>query len=321
MFKKIFNDILLSTCVLTLGLSLGFTSLQGGEIEDNFVSMDDPHGELFDPELLPEEICVAIVLGGCASRGIGYAGVFEVFEKAGIPIDLIVGASAGSIVGSVYADVPDVEYLKDVFFNMKTSDMYHENWYLWNQRYGYTDGSQMRRTMERLLTVENLEDLKIPFIATATDLRSGELISYNKGSIAYAVQGSSAYPPLFSPVEYGGRTLIDSGISSPLPTHIARDVGAQVVIAVDFSLPLTRSQPSHIAGVMARCYEISYLRLIRAAAKEADIYMRLDLPQDMGEQIEFANNPFLHESYIAGKEAAQRALPEILKLLKEKGIM
>ncbi|SCA63806.1 Uncharacterized NTE family protein YlbK [Chlamydiales bacterium SCGC AG-110-M15] len=291
------------------------------DIEGEFLGSDDAHGELYDTSLFPERIRVAVVLGGCSSRAVGYAGVIEEFVKAGIPMDLIVGASAGSVVGALYADIPDVEHLKDVLFNLKPTDLYRLDSYIWNQRFGVSDGEKMRETLRKLITVDNLEDLQIPFISTATDLTTGEMVCFNKGDVACAVHASSAYPPHFVPVKYNGRTLVDAGVSVPLPTHIARNTGAELVISVDFSLPLTTSQPNHFGGVMLRASDIMYLRLIRASAQEADVYVKLTLPLEMREKISFSKNPYLNETYLAGREAAVRAIPKILKALKEKGIM
>lgn len=261
----------------------------------------------------PPYIRVALVLGGGGARGMAHVGVLAEFEKAGIPIDLIVGCSAGSIIGALYADCPNACYVKHLLKPLRTWDILDVN--VWYGRYGLVRGGALRRFLRNNLSCRCFEQLQIPLYVVATDLMAGQLVSFNSGSIIPAVHASSAVPFVFSPVYMYQRWLVDGGVSDPVPTRVARKTGAAIVIAVDLSSLLPRTCPTNLFGVARRSAEIKFLLQSESCMGGADVIIRPALG-DMG--LFDDRNP--QNVYEAGCTAAKEAIPQILDLLAEKGL-
>ncbi len=263
------------------------------------------------PKILPPcHARLALVLGGGGAKGLSHVGVLEEFEKAGIPIDILIGCSAGSIVGALYADCPNASYIKKILKPLRTWDILD----LRVCRFGLVRGGALRRFLYRHLTVRCFENLHIPFYAVATDLVAGELITINSGPIIPAVHASAAVPFVFCPVYLYERWLVDGGVADPIPVKAARETGAQIVVAVDLSCLLKKTCPTNLFGIGARSAEIKFLLQSESCVKGADVIIRPELG-DMG--LFDDNNP--EHVYQAGCTAAREAIPQILQLLSEKG--
>lgn len=259
---------------------------------------------------VPEKIRVALVLGSGGVRGMAHVGVLEVLERAGIPIDIIVGCSAGSLVGALYADTPDACHVKNAVANMRTHSLLDLD--IWNCRFGLCQGRSFRKVLHENLDVENFEDLKIPLIVVATDLHSGELVPMATGDVVKAVEASCAIPLVFVPVEINGRIFVDGGTINPVPVVVARDLGADIVIAVDLCELLPSTFPTDLVGVASRSAEIAFLWQNEVCTRHADIVIR---PKMCG--VGTFNDQAKYSLYCAGKEAAEEALPHIQEILSE----
>jgi NTE family protein len=239
-------------------------------------------------------------------------GILEEFEKANIPIDIIVGCSAGSLVGVLYADHPDAEYVKSVLVPVKSRWFMDIN--LWNCRYGLCEGRSMATILEENLYATCFDELQIPFYAAATDLYSGQLVTIGCGELIPAIQASTAIPFVYQPVQMHGRMLVDGGVSDPVPVRIARSLGAEYVIAVDLQGMLPKTIPSNLFCIASRSMEIVLLWHCETCTQDADIIIRPDL-------VEYGTFDEAHEQiYEAGRDAAREAIPAILEFLKEKNI-
>ncbi len=176
---------------------------------------------------------VGLVLGGGAVRGAAHLGVLQVLDEAGIRPDLVVGVSAGSVVGGLYC-----AGLSPVALQQTAKEM---NWNrlarLVRPRLGLFDINLIGQTIDDLTGGLTFEQLKIPFAAVAVDIICGELVTFRQGPLGRAVQASCAIPGLFNPVQDGDRLLVDGGALDNLPVALARDMAADYVIAVDL-LPL-----------------------------------------------------------------------------------
>lgn len=272
-----------------------------------------------DPPPIPEcspPSCVrlAIVLGGGGAKGWSHAGVLAEFERAGIPIDAIVGCSAGSIVGALYADCPNACYVKRLLVPLKTWDILDIN--IWYGRYGLVQGGGLRRFLKRNLSCRYFEDLKIPLYVVATDLIAGKLVCMSSGSIIPAVHASASVPFVFSPVYLYKRWLVDGGVADPVPVQTAKKTGAAVVVAVDLSGLLPRTCPTNLFGIATRSAEIKFLLQSESCVDGADVVIRPELG-DMG--LFDDKNP--QRVFEAGSKAAREAIPKIIELLSEKGLM
>lgn len=260
--------------------------------------------------IVPERIRVALVLGSGGVRGMAHVGVIEELEKAGIPIDLIVGCSAGSMVGALYADNPNVEAIKAAVWSIRTNLLLDID--LWNCRYGLSQARTMRKIFDQYLSVHTFEQLKIPLVVVTTDLNSGELVPIASGNLDHAVVASCSIPLLYVPCDHGGRVLVDGGVINPIPVRVAKDLGAEFIIAVDLCELLPKTFPTNLFGIAARSAEIAFLWQTEHCARGADIVIR---PKTSG--IGIFNDKMKCKIYEAGKVAAQAHIPRIKQALAE----
>lgn len=268
---------------------------------------DPPEIEKYIPSC---PIRLALVLGGGGVKGMAHIGVLEEFENAGIPIDAIVGCSAGSIVGAIYADCPNSHRAKRVLCPMKTCDLLDIN--LLNCRYGLVQGKCFRSFLHRTLSSKCFEELQIPLYVVATDVVEGELVTFSYGPIIPAVQASASVPFLFKPVIYCGRMLVDGGVADPIPVRTAKEIGAQIVVAVDLSDMLEKTCPTGLFSIASRSAEIKLLLQSESCANGADFLIRPNLG-DMG-MFDDSNNEAVYQ---AGRKAAREVIPGILEALKK----
>lgn len=266
------------------------------------------------PECAPPDcVRVALVLGGGGAKGMAHVGVLAEFEKAGIPIDVIIGCSAGSIIGVLYADCLDSCYVKHLLKPLRTWDILDIN--IWYGRYGLVQGGALRRFLKRHLSCERFEDLRIPVYIVATDLLAGKLVCMNSGPIIPAVHASCAVPFVFSPVYLYQRWLVDGGVADPVPVQVAKKMEAAIIVAVDLSGLLPETCPTNLFGVAKRSAEIKFLLQSESCLRGADVIIQPELG-DMG--LFDDKNP--QHVYDAGCKAAKEAIPQIIELLAQKGL-
>lgn len=292
-------------------LLLSFVLLSGCSCPYKYLPQNDP------PPLpcfqVPEKIKIALVLGSGGVRGMVHVGILEEFEQAGIKFDLLVGCSAGSIVGALYADCPDACKIKNSVKGLRRNSILDIN--LWECRYGLSQGRALDCLLKRCLEAKTFDALKIPLVVVATDLNSGELVPIGSGCLAQAVKASCAIPLVFVPVEMHGRTLVDGGVVNPVPVCVARDLGADLIIAVDLRELLNHTFPTNLFGVAARSTEIAFLWQSEACCQGADVVIRPTLC-DIG-TFDATKISMLYE---AGKAAARAAIPHIQELILERSL-
>ncbi|MEI8366483.1 MAG: patatin-like phospholipase family protein [Parachlamydiaceae bacterium] len=260
---------------------------------------------------VPQQVRLALVLGGGGAKGLAHVGVIEELEAAHIPIDLVIGCSAGSIVGALYCDDPSVEELKETLLSMKTSVLVDLD--VWNAKYGLCQGRSLRRFLCKNLTARTFEELKKPFFLVTTDLYTSELVTLGGGPLIPAIEASSSIPFVFVPVYLHGRAFVDGGTIDPVPVRTAEYFNPEVIVAVDLRGLLPRTFPTNLFGVATRSAEITLLWQSECCLLGADVVIRPELCQfgtfeeDKNEQI-----------YQAGKDAARKAIPKIIACLKQK---
>jgi NTE family protein len=257
---------------------------------------------------VPEKIRVALVLGSGGVRGMAHVGVIEELVAAGIPIDLIVGCSAGSIVGSLYADNPDVSNLKRAVWGMRSNSLLDID--IWECRYGLSQGKSMCRIFDKYLTARTFEELKIPLVVVASDLHSGELVPLGSGDLVKAVRASCSIPFVYVPCDYLGRILVDGGVVNPVPVKVAHDLGANIVIAVDLAELLDKTFPTNLFQVATRSAEIAFMWQNEVCTRKADVIIR---PKTCG--VGAFNDELKALIYEAGKRAAREQIPRIFELV------
>jgi len=247
---------------------------------------------------------VALVLGGGAARGFAHVGVIRVLEQEKIPVDLIVGTSVGSLIGALYAHEQNSFELEWTAFELTRDDVL--DYALLSATMGPIKGERLEAFVTKKIPVPNIENLKVPFAAVATDLNRGNRVVLTRGPIARAVRASCAIPGVFQPVEHQGRLLVDGGTVDNLPSSVAREMGADIVIAVDVSQRVTNYNITNLVDVTLQAVEIMFSENVERGRREADV---LILPSVTGvAMMDFSQKKRLMQ---AGMEATQAAVPAI----------
>jgi NTE family protein len=176
---------------------------------------------------------VGLVLSGGAMRGAAHLGVLQVLEEEGIQPDLVVGVSAGSVVGGLCCAGLSPAELQKIAKSMSWKRLAR----LTRPGLGFFDIGGLETLINELTGNATFQDLEIPFAATAVDILSGEMVIFREGPLARAIRASCSVPGIFSPMLDGNRLLIDGGVLNNLPVGVARDLGADYLIAVDLLAP------------------------------------------------------------------------------------
>lgn len=216
---------------------------------------------------------IALVLGSGGARGYAHIGVIEVLEQNGIKPDFIVGTSAGSVVGSIYASGKSAEELRQIALDMQVHDVRNIN----IRKKGVLDGGIVEEYVNNKVDQLKLEDLKIPMYVVATELKSGEKVVFNKGSTGQAVRASISIPSMFIPAKISGKEYVDGGLVSPVPVNVARQLGADIVIAVDILPQPMHAETKNIWGMFNQNIYIMQTKMAEQELKHADVVIRPDL--------------------------------------------
>lgn len=213
---------------------------------------------------------VALALGGGAAKGFAHVGVIRVLEANGIKAEIISGTSAGAVVGAIYASGLDGEALRYRAMRIDESEL--RDFTL--STTGFLKGEKLAALVNRQVDGKRIEQLSRRFAAVATDLDSGARIVFRSGDTGTAVRASAAIPNVFQPVVIKGRRYVDGGLVSPVPVKAAREMGADVVIAVDISAKPVGKAGSDFLGLLDRSLNIMNQAALAAELKEADVVLR-----------------------------------------------
>jgi NTE family protein len=258
---------------------------------------------------------VALVLSGGAARGYAHVGVIRVLEANGLRPSIVVGSSAGSVVGSLYASgLFGVELEKAVaeLTRGTFNDWVLPSFGVFPGGLGFVKGDKLHRFIDDRARHHMIERFPIRFAAVATDLRTGESQIFNAGDVGAAVRASSAVPGIIAPAEIAGHLYGDGQISSPVPVAAARKLGARRIIAIDVIYPPEDAFISSAMGVLFQAFNISTYRLRRLELAQADVVISPELPRTSG-QMSFADRDQL---IAAGERAAVQALEKIRPLFR-----
>ena len=267
---------------------------------------------------------VGLALSGGAAHGIAHVGVLDVLCKSGIPIDMIAGTSAGAIMGAIYAARRDtdlmLEYALDPSWKKLTvmSDPTLG-------RTGFLKGVKMQKLLAGFIGGElDFSDLKIPLTCVATDIDTGEEILINSGKVVDALRATISLPGIFTVVKREGRYLVDGGLTTPVPVKVVRDMGADFVIGVNVNPDVTKRlgkayqarvamhRPPNLLQIMMQSMYIMTWALAHTSLAAADVAIEPDLGNISSSDFKLAARMI----YL-GREAAEKALPEIKKKLAE----
>jgi NTE family protein len=247
------------------------------------------------------------VLGGGAARGFAHAGVLNVLEQNAIRADIVVGTSAGSVAGALYAGGIRGEALLAAAGELQMKNL--ADWTMPNR--GFIGGERLQRLINEKLGNRPIEALDTVFVAVAADLQSGQAVAFNQGNTGMAVRASSSMPGIFLPVSIHGRDYVDGGLVSQLPVRIARQLGADIVIAVDVSKrPVHNTVLETTWDVLHQALLIMSEAVVAAEAGEADVLIRPAIGD-----ISLLGFDQQADAIAAGERAVRAVLPEIRQQL------
>jgi NTE family protein len=246
---------------------------------------------------------LALVLGAGSARGFAHIGIIKALDAAGIKPDLIVGASAGSVIGVFYAAGYTGLQMEEVAMKVRDADVIDV---ASNTKRGLVGGEALQKLVNNFVKDKSLEALKTPFIATATNLRTGDLVQLKAGDAGQAVRASSSMPGIFLPTMINGMELVDGAISSPLPVSVARQMGAETIVAIDVGAAPQNAHAAGIYEIVMQSFEIMGQSISKLEGQKADVLIKPNVGSFSGS--DFGNRAQL---ITAGFTAGQRAIEQI----------
>ena len=262
--------------------------------------IDQPYANIKKQQKRP---VVALVLGSGGARGYAHIGVIEALEQQGIRPDFIVGTSAGSIVGAIYASGKSPAELRETALKMKAGDVRDINIGL----KGFFDGKKVEDYVNQQVGNMPLEKLKIPMYVVATELKHGTKTIFNYGNTGQAVRASASIPSMVVPTKIGQSEYVDGGLVSPVPVEVARDLGADVIIAVDILAQPIYTETTNVWGLFNQNINIMQGRLAAEELQYADVVIQPDLR----EKAHIFDVKGREATMLAGWQAAQAKLSDI----------
>jgi NTE family protein len=269
------------------------------------------------PPAAPHPVRVGLALGGGAARGFAHIGVIKALEAQGIVPDIVVGTSAGSVVGALYAAGNNGFKLNRMALEMDEAAISDWAVPLFAKSSGVLKGEAIQRYINRAVRNAPIEKFPISFGAVATDLQNGKPILFQRGNAGMAVRASSSVPGVFQPVKIGDKSYVDGGLVAPVPVRYAREMGADFVIAVNISADPDAQPSTSSLDVVLQTFAIMGQTINRLEMKDADIVITPSLGAMKGSDFSGRNLAIL-----AGEQAAAAMMPELrtkLRLKREGG--
>lgn len=251
-------------------------------------------------------IKIGIALGGGAAKGFAHIGVIKMLEANGFTPAVVAGTSAGSVVGALYASGMDAFELQEKAVALDEAKIRDLQW----SSGGLVLGQKLEDYVNEQVQRKPLEQLAKPFVAVATRLEDGERTVFARGNTGQAVRASSSIPGVFQSVAIGKYHFVDGGITSPVPVDAARQLGVDVVIAVDISNKARGKTPDGMLGTLGQTIAIMGQKLGQAELARADIIIRPKV-LDIG-SVDFTQRA---QAILEGEKAALAAMPQIRALV------
>lgn len=260
------------------------------------------------PTLKIKPPVIAVALGGGGAKGFAHIGALKVLESHGISPKIVVGTSAGSFVGSMYASGKTPFELQKMALSLKESDVAD----LTLSKQGFVKGLKLQNYVNKYVGNRTIQQFPKRFAAVATELGTGKKVAFNRGNAGQAVRASCSIPNIFIPTRIGKKRYVDGGLVSPVPVQSARDMGADIVIAVDISAKPKAGRALNVFALLDQSLNIMSLGALNAELKKADVVIRpavghvgtLDLTQR-------------NDTMLAGETAAQAQLPALKRAIAQ----
>lgn len=252
---------------------------------------------------------IALVLGGGGTRGFAHIGVIKMLDALDIKPDIIVGTSAGSVAGALYAAGYDGFTLQEMAFDLDKSMV--TDWSVFGK--GLIKGQALQDYINHAVGNRSIEQLKRPYACVATRMRDGQPILFQRGNVGMAARASSSVPGVFEPVVINGEEYVDGGLVSPVPVRYAKQLGADFIIAVDVSSSASREEAAGKLSMLLKTYTIMGNSIRDAELPLADVV--ITPKQDLIGSADFESK---HKAVLAGERAALAAAPQIREKLRAK---
>jgi len=271
---------------------------------------------------------IALVIGSGGIKCVAAAGLWRVFKEEGIAIDHVVGCSGGSLYAALIANDMDEKTIEELSRTVWTSDIMHgytenlkatkDGTLRFNERSGLVDDSVLNRKLQEIYGAWRFADLKTPLKLVATDLLSGEKVTLSEGNLVDAIRASLAIPIIFPPWEVNGRLLIDGAASDPLPIDVAIQEGADIIIAMGFTLDY-RNRFRSMTAVQEQLNSIYMNNILNSTyafhnlAHHAEIFPVIP---EFDSAISMFDVDKIPDVIERGAQEARRQLPHIKRLLE-----
>ena len=259
---------------------------------------------------------IGLALGSGGARGLAHIGVIKILAENGIPIDFIAGSSMGALIGGWYALTGDIKKIENVVLKITKKEIYNL-FFDPSFHQGLIRGNKIKSFVENYVDGKKFEDCKIPFLAIATDFKTGETIFMDKGEISAAIRASISIPLIFTPVKIGDKLLTDGGLSLPVPTEAVKKMGADIVIAVNVdesyydSLQGKKNKFS-LYDIALRSIDLLRYHLALDSARGADVIITPRMPT-----IKWSQFTKSYNIITCGAKTTEKSLPKIKEIIKQ----
>jgi NTE family protein len=260
---------------------------------------------------------IGLALGSGGARGIAHIGVIKILEKNKIPIDFIAGASAGVLVGAYYALKREISGIEKICLGLtKKKVLYFIDPI--NPKKALIAGNKIKKEICKILEDRDFNDIKIPLTVVATNLENGQEVHIKKGNLADAVRASIGIPGIFYPSRLNDKWLVDGGLVNATPVDVAKEMGADIVIAVDLTMSNeSKFKNPTIVGTLVQSFDIIRTELTKLKIQSVNDLVLIRPIIDDRNEIDSLRFYEAKRFIKAGEEAAEKALPEIRKKIKE----
>lgn len=251
---------------------------------------------------------IGLALGSGGARGFAHLGVLKVLNEEKIPVDLIAGTSMGALIAAFYGAGIDMNRL------YKIASAFRRKYYIdfTVPKMGFISGNRVKELIRIFTKGKNIEDLSLPISIVATDLQSGEKVIFSSGSIADAVRASISIPGIFVPEKIDGRLFVDGGVVDRVPVSVAKEMGADIILAVDVSHYKANAEITSILDVIMQSIDIMQDELARFGEFDADIMIKPNV-----EQYSSKSYTNINEIIKIGEESTRKYIPMIKQTIDE----
>ena len=259
-------------------------------------------------DFLKKKRAVTLVLGGGSARGLAHIGVLSVLERENIPIASVVGTSMGALIGAAYATGIPIKKMEELAYGFTLNKLLDPTM----PRMGMLAGEKLEATIRELLDGKTFNDCKIPLAVVTTNMENGEEAVFRGGDLVKVVRASCSWAGIFNPVRIDGKLLSDGGIKDSVPTRIAKEAGADYILAVNVGFCVKHEKIENILQMMLQSFQIMGEELNKYQSLDADSVIEVKLGHDI-DQTAFGK---AKEIVRKGKEAAELKIEEIKKGLR-----